>query len=258
MTPPSPDVGVTPASDVGMPPPSPRTAAIVPAGGRSSRMGADKTGLPVGGRSLLDRVLTAALVVVEHVVVVGEIAPSRLPARVTVLVEDPPGAGPLHALSAGLKAVDAVSAAATGGSSGAGLNAADLRDTPSAERRDPRDDGPGIDAGFVYVLAADLPFLTPDVLQAVRPAPGQSAALAVDDEGRDQFLLACWRPGALRAAIGALGATDGQSLRRLYAGVDYARVHIAGHPPPWWDCDTPQALAAARSWSGEAEGHDSR
>lgn len=75
--------------------------AIVIAGGRASRLGgADKPALSVGGRTLLDRTLSACSDAVRTVVV-GPRRPANRPVLRTI--EDPPGSGPLAALDAGLR-----------------------------------------------------------------------------------------------------------------------------------------------------------
>jgi molybdopterin-guanine dinucleotide biosynthesis protein A len=80
--------------------------AVVLAGGRSRRMRvSDKTALTVGGVSLLDRVLQAAINAAS-VVVVG---PERSVGRdVTWVLEERPGGGPAAAVAAALPAVSAV------------------------------------------------------------------------------------------------------------------------------------------------------
>jgi molybdopterin-guanine dinucleotide biosynthesis protein A len=78
--------------------------AIVLAGGRSRRMGSDKTRLAVAGVPLLDRVLLA-VAGAGRVVVVGEERPTALPVRWTL--EQPPGGGPAAGLGAGLTQVEA-------------------------------------------------------------------------------------------------------------------------------------------------------
>jgi molybdopterin-guanine dinucleotide biosynthesis protein A len=121
--------------------------------------------------------------------------------------EDPPGGGPAAALAAGL---------------------------------------PLIQAPWVAVLAADLPFLTPAVIDLLRAAAdGRDGAVLVDDAGRDQVLTGVWRTAALRAA--AVGDLAGEPLRRVLGGLSCARVTSpADGPAPWSDCDTPEDLAAAR------------
>ncbi|MFD0904290.1 molybdenum cofactor guanylyltransferase [Actinomadura sediminis] len=180
--------------------------AVILAGGRARRFGgADKPAARVGGRALLEHVAAAASGAARLVVV----GPARDVAVDAVRVrEDPPGAGPVPALRAGL---------------------------------------PEVRAPRVALLAADLPFLRPAHLARLHDALAGSArgAVLVDADGRDQWLAGCWRTAALRTA---LDAYDGASLRGLLAPLEPARVALpAGDRPPWYDCDTPEALARARA-----------
>ena len=77
---------------------------LVLAGGRSSRMGRHKPGIVVDGTSLLDRVLLATAGAATTVVV-GPEQPTARP--VTGVLEDPPYAGPVPALAAGLPLLSA-------------------------------------------------------------------------------------------------------------------------------------------------------
>ncbi|GGV20974.1 hypothetical protein GCM10010182_48710 [Actinomadura cremea] len=185
--------------------------AVVLAGGAARRFGgADKPAARVGGRALLERVAAAASGAARLVVV----GPARDLAVDAVRVrEDPPGAGPVPALRAGL-----------------------------AEVRAPR----------VALLAADLPFLGPAHLTRLLGAltGPASGAVLVDEDGRDQWLAGCWRTAALRTA---LDAYDGTSLRGLLAPLEPARLVLpAGGRPPWYDCDTPEELARARDLADPA------
>ena len=91
--------------------------AIVLAGGRSRRMGRDKAGVVLGGRTLLQRAVDATAGVATRVVIVG--APGRaLPevacARPLVFVTDPvEGEGPLAGIVTGLEAAGAPVAVVT-------------------------------------------------------------------------------------------------------------------------------------------------
>ncbi|MFA1537408.1 molybdenum cofactor guanylyltransferase [Actinomadura monticuli] len=176
--------------------------AVLLAGGRARRFGADKPAAPVGGRALVEWT-AAAVAGASRLIVVG---PRRdvLPGAVVVR-EDPPGAGPVPALRAGL-----------------------------AEVRAPR----------LALLAADMPFLRPAhvarLLDAIGDRPG---AVLLDGDGREQWLAGCWRPAALREA---LDAYEGASLRGLLGPLDPVPVAVPGGArPAWYDCDTPEALAAA-------------
>ncbi|MGW1272274.1 NTP transferase domain-containing protein [Streptomyces sp. NPDC002491] len=184
--------------------------AVVLAGGGARRLGgADKPGVRVGGRALLDRVL-GACVDARVTVVVAEHRPTARPVRWTR--EDPPGAGPVAALDAGLRHTVA-------------------------------DD--------VLVLSADLPFLTADtvrrLLTALR-AGTVEGALLTDGDGRDQPLVAAYRTAALRRELAVLtahrGGLAGLPLRRLTAGLELTRVP---DPVASFDCDTWDDIASARA-----------
>ncbi|HEY8480645.1 MAG TPA: molybdenum cofactor guanylyltransferase [Spirillospora sp.] len=176
--------------------------AVLLAGGRARRFGADKPAATLGGRALIEWT-AAAVRGASRLVVVG---PPRdvLPGAVRVR-EDPPGSGPVPALRAGM-----------------------------AEVRAPR----------VVLLAADLPFLRPGhvtrLLEAMGERPG---AVLVDGDGREQWLAGCWRTGVLRTA---LDAYTGASLRGLLGPLGPVTVAVPDDPrPAWYDCDTPDDLAAA-------------
>lgn len=137
-------------------------AAIVLAGGRATRFGGvHKPGLIVGGRTLLDRVLSAVSDASPRIVV-GPDQP--LPYGVQATREDPPGGGPVAALGAGLSLVPSI-------------------------------------VDWVAVLAADLPFLASAEVLALRTAAVVDGAVLVDDQGRDQYLAGVWRVSSLVAAL---------------------------------------------------------
>jgi len=118
--------------------------AVVLAGGRSSRLGRDKAAVEVAGVPLLDRVLRAVAPVCGRVVVAGparQLAPGTLaPGRPDPVWcrEDPPGGGPVAAVSAAL---------------------------------------PHVAADRVFVLAVDLPFLTARALRALAGAGPSAVAV---------------------------------------------------------------------------------
>jgi molybdopterin-guanine dinucleotide biosynthesis protein A len=184
--------------------------AVVLAGGGARRLGgADKPGVRVGGRALLDRVLTACAGASATVVVAGP-RPTARP--VLWAREDPPGAGPVAALAAGLRHT-------------------------TAER--------------VVVLSADLPFLTAatvDGLVAALAAGSAEGVLVTDADGRDQPLVAAYRASALRRELAALTAAHaglaGLPLRRLTGGLRLGRVP---DPVASYDCDTWDDIATARA-----------
>src|SRR5688500_7045137 len=82
-----------------------RFHAIVLAGGRASRLGGiDKVLVPVGGAPLLRRAIDA-VADAAGVVVVGPRRELDLDREVVWVREDPPFAGPAHAVAAGLAAL---------------------------------------------------------------------------------------------------------------------------------------------------------
>ncbi|MER6949022.1 NTP transferase domain-containing protein [Nonomuraea sp. NPDC000554] len=171
--------------------------AVVLAGGEARRLGgADKPGLTVGGRTIVERVVSA-VPDAARVVVVG---PERGLPGVVFTREDPPGAGPVPALRAGL-----------------------------AEVRSPR----------LVLLAGDLPFLRARDVAALLEAPG-GGAVALDDGGREQWLLGAWSTETLREALRRYA---GRSLRGLLEPLVTARLTLPGRP--WFDCDTMDDLEEA-------------
>lgn len=109
---------------------------------------------------------------------------------------------------------------------------------------------------WVVLVAADLPFLTAEVIRTLlSSAAGRDGALLTDDTGRDQLLIGAWSVPALRAAVHAQPAVEGAPLYGVLRRLDAARVSwqvAPGTPPPWWDCDRVEDLDQARRWLGEA------
>ncbi|MEU1122035.1 NTP transferase domain-containing protein [Streptomyces sp. NPDC005899] len=185
--------------------------AIVLAGGAAKRLGgADKPGLRVGGRALLDRVL-AACTDARTTVVVGSRRPTTRPVLWTR--ETPPGGGPLAALGAGLRQITEETVL---------VLSADLPFLQEATVR--------------------------SLLDAIRTGTGEGA-LCTDPNGRDQPLVAGYRAEPLRRELALLatehGTLAGLPLRLLTAELDLARVEAG--PLASFDCDTWEDVAAARA-----------
>ncbi|MFE9771252.1 NTP transferase domain-containing protein [Streptomyces sp. NPDC005931] len=187
--------------------------AVVLAGGGARRLGgADKPGVSVGGRALLDRVL-AACAGARTTVVVADPRPTGRP--VVWAREEPPGGGPLAALEAGLRHTTADRVV---------LLSADL---------------PFLDERTVRVLLTALRVSTAD------------GAVLTDADGRDQPLVAAYRTASLRAGLAALtgghgapGGLGGLPLRRLTGSLDLTRI---SDPVASFDCDTWDDIALARA-----------
>ncbi|GAA1575259.1 NTP transferase domain-containing protein [Streptomyces globosus] len=187
--------------------------AIVLAGGAAQRLGgADKPGLRVGGRTLLDRVLDACPDAAATVVVGGR-RPTARP--VSWALESPPGAGPVAALDAGLRCTTADTVL---------VLSADL---------------PFLDRGTVRAL-----------LDRLAPPGAAEGALLRDRSGRDQPLVAAYRAEPLRREIALLaaehGTLTGLPLRALTAELELDHVTDTG-PLASFDCDTWDDLASARA-----------
>ena len=188
-------------------------AAVIVAGGRGRRMAdASKPLVTVGGRTILRRVLDAVPGARPRIVV-GDIAPAD---DYLVTAEEPPGSGPAYAAAAGL---------------------AEVPDS----------------VPLVAVLAADLPFLDADAISALARAlrTGEhDGAVLLDEDGHRQWLCGLWRAEALRGA--AQHARPGSGMRHMLGRLAIADVFLDGRVvAPWFDCDTPQALALARRLADE-------
>ncbi|WP_431043328.1 DUF6457 domain-containing protein [Streptomyces sp. P1-3] len=184
--------------------------AVILAGGAARRLdGAGKPGLSVGGRALLDRVLSACADA-RRTVVVGPRRPTARPVRWTR--EEPPGGGPLAALAAGLCEVTAPVVL---------VLSADL---------------PFLTADTVGVLRAGL------------AEAGTEGMLLTDGSGREQPLVAAYRAESLRRELALLatehGRLSGLPLRLLTAELSLGRLH---HPSASFDCDTWDDISAARA-----------
>ncbi|WP_330297491.1 NTP transferase domain-containing protein [Streptomyces sp. NBC_00503] len=183
--------------------------ALVLAGGAARRLGgADKPGLLVGGRPLLDRVLDACADA-RTTVVVGGRRPTARP--VHWAQEDPPGGGPVAALDAGLRHTTAARVL---------VLSADL---PFLDRETVRAllDAPGGDGAMLRDPGGrDQPLV---------------AAYRAEPLRREIALLAAEH-----------GTLTGLPLRAVTAELDLIPVTAAA-PLASFDCDTWDDLAAARA-----------
>jgi molybdopterin-guanine dinucleotide biosynthesis protein A len=152
--------------------------------------------------SLLERAVTA----VRDARIVIAVGPRRdvdLPVGVTWVQEDPPGGGPVAALAAGLA-----------------VTAAEL----------------------VVVLAVDHPLITREHITRLVECASADGAVALDDRGRLQPLVAVYRRPALHAAVLGLPRTQGASIREVMAALVLKPVQLGDAAV---DCDTWESLGAA-------------
>ncbi|MFT4212221.1 MAG: NTP transferase domain-containing protein [Microbacterium sp.] len=196
--------------------------AILLAGGRATRVGgADKALFEVGGRTLIERAVTAVTDAgATGIVAVGPARDADLPG-VRWVREDPPFTGPAAAIVAALDAAAA--------SEWTLVLACDLARPDAAAAR----------------LVADLPLL---------PADADGVCLA-DSTSRPQWLTGAYRTAALRRAAAALpDAARQASVRALLDDLAIAVVRVPD--PVVADVDTWEDLEQARAAHRRSEGEE--
>jgi molybdenum cofactor guanylyltransferase len=188
-------------------------AGLLLTGGASRRMGTDKALIEVDGQRLVDRAAAVLRAVADPVVEVGP-GWSGLPA----VREDPPGSGPLAALSAGAAALRAAG-----------------------------HDGP------VLVLAVDMPRVGVELLRLLAGRVGTATAVPRAG-GHPQPMCARYGPDVL-AAVDERLAAGGRSLRDLLetmaasgavGWVEQGEWEPVAGPDAFSDVDTPDDLQRLR------------
>lgn len=264
---------------------APHFDAVILAGGGAARLGGlDKPGLVVGPASLAATAAAAAAHAgARRVILVGPERPgvAELTAAaggsLIVTREDPPGAGPVPALRAGLalarapwimllaadlpfllprhlRALLTTARQQPASAPGRAWTPEKQAEVPGEQAGEagersaaPGGERPGAAAHAPLAMAAHATAAVPG---GERPdAANRAGAVLVDDENRPQWLASCWRTAALRAALAQYA---GSSLRGLLGPLEPAGLRYAaedGTPPPWLDCDTPADLSAARAWA---------
>ena len=156
-------------------------AAVIVAGGRSSRMGQDKASLVLAGRTLLDRVVAIAVRVPRLVEVIVVAAPGqRLPpvtsaTPITIVRDEVEGQGPFPAIVRGVRAVK---------------------------------------ADVVLVLGCDGPFVRPALLELLARRAEQHMTVVPMVKGRPQPLCSALRADA-RPKLEALLASGNERASTL-------------------------------------------
>jgi molybdopterin-guanine dinucleotide biosynthesis protein A len=170
--------------------PAAQAAAIVLAGGRSSRMGEPKALLDWHGEPLVHHIAGILARVCRPVIVVAAAGQSLpVPEEVEIAVDAAPERGPLEGVAAGIRAL--------GGRSPA-----------------------------VFLAAVDLPLLHPAFIgQMLAALPGFDAAVAVAD-GRDQPLAAAYDARLLARAPQLLAAGEARVTALLEHG-QIRRIAVA-------------------------------
>lgn len=187
--------------------------ALVLAGGRGARLGgAGKAELQLHGQRLVDRVVAATRKVgAARVVVVGPDAAGTM--ADAVVREDPPFAGPLAGIAAGLKELSGETA-----------------------------------SEWTMVLACDLqrPVAVATALTNNFDHRDADGLLLVDAQGHTQWLAGIYRTSALALVCEELGEKlINAPVRRALNQLRLAQVAVDDETSS--DIDTPQALDSARN-----------
>jgi molybdopterin-guanine dinucleotide biosynthesis protein A len=192
-------------------------SVILLAGGSSRRMGSDKANIEFGSGTLLTFQLEQ-IPSTFSVVVVGETIDTRSEVTgpmitgptITCTRENPPGAGPVAALAAGLEQVN----------------------TPA-----------------IALLAVDAPFALPRLLRC-KLDPNSHALIPREHGGKVQYLGGLYRSESLRRALEQLDSPADKSMRELTAhlpSIDYLELGPEDGQD-FMDIDTPQDLVTAREF----------
>ena len=182
--------------------------AIVLVGGRARRMaGAAKPLLEVGGRTLLDRTVSALTDAgCLPIIVAGPVLDDRLPVR--WVREDPPFAGPVAGIAAALAAM------------------------------------PEPEPEWTLVLAGDLPHADAIVGRLTARLADAADAVVFTADAHPQWLAGAYRTAALRTAVGPADVT-GASCRAVLGGLDIA--WLTDEDGITADIDTPADLTRVRA-----------
>lgn len=201
---------------------APRVAGAVLTGGSSTRMGRDKTLIPLDGSVLAARAVVALRAAgIGAVRCIGGDGDGLTAAGLAWLPDLWPGEGPLGGI----------------------LTAFDVLVGPAGERAD-----------VVVVLAGDLAAPSPDAIRAIVDAlgPGDDLAVAVLDD-RPQWLHAAWRPDRVAPTLRAAFDAGERSIHRAAASLALRPVEgIDGSALR--DIDTPEDLTTLSGSSSPTAG----
>ena len=174
-------------------------AAILLSGGNARRLGGvDKATLEIAGVSCFARVLRA-VALANSVVVVGKPISIEDP-RVSFIQEEPPGSGPVAAISAALSVID---------------------------------------TQLVTVLSVDVPLVSGATDQLLSAWSQGDVALVASDGIHESYLVSLFDTAALRGAIDALSTPVNASMKSVLAHIAYRAVTVSD-PDMLIDLDTPE------------------
>jgi molybdenum cofactor guanylyltransferase len=175
-------------------------AGVLLTGGASRRMGIDKATIVVNGETLATRAARVLGAVCDPVIEVGT-GVTDLPCT----REDPPGGGPLAALVAGARALD---------------------------------------ARMVVLLGCDYPFVDEPVLRLIADWPGTRTAIPVAGD-RFQYACARYGPSTLDEAVAALRTSDTSLKALARADSEFIAESVwraVGSANTFDDIDTPDDM----------------
>ena len=184
-----------------------RPIGVVLAGGRGLRMGGSKLNVPLHGKPLVEWPLGALRVALDDVAVIAKPDVALPPLRGVMLWIEPEE--PRHPL---VGIVEALALA---------------------------------DGRPIVVCAADLPFVTPDLIRRLTDAPDGGAPAVIATSGRvTQPLLGCYQPSAARLLAGA--ARDGSVPVREAVAAIGARELLVEDPDELFNVNSPEDLLVAQ------------
>jgi molybdenum cofactor guanylyltransferase len=195
---------------------------VILAGGRSRRMGTEKTRLPVGGQSMMERAIGRLGVQASSLVVsVSEDAEPAVPPGVPVARDEGERfGGPLFGILSGLKWAN-----------------------------------DNTNARWILSAPADAPFLPSDLVSRLREGLAADAEIAIARSlGRLHPVVALW-PVSLAEALEAWLAVPSQRAvkawlaTRRWSAVDFP---CEGGIDPFFNVNTPEDLAGAQEQAGRS------
>ena len=190
---------------------------VVLAGGKSSRMGTEKSLLPLGGVPLVERATARLRPQVDEVILSANGNPDRFRSCAAPVVPDRvPDGGPLVGLLDGLKWARAAGAT------------------------------------FVLTVACDTPFFPTDLasrlLQSIANDPLGTAVAR--SEGHHHYTFALHATAHADELEEWLGRSERRSLRGWLERQRAESVDFEGTPDPFFNINTPMDLALAETWAG--------
>lgn len=166
--------------------------AVVLAGGRSLRMGVDKTLLEIGGEPLVARAAAAVGAVFERVIVVTNrpeaLAELNFPDNTTIITDEVAYLGPLGGISTAFA---------------------------------------GIDHEWAFVIAADMPHVSEGFMRRLWDArDGYDVVLPISDAGNEP-LLALYRVAPVLESAREVLATGRRRIVAMFPNLNVAEIPIA-------------------------------